>query len=206
MASLTACAPAQTPTPTPEPSPPPTSSTPKPGRPPLHIGETIHSHDFAFTPIEVGYTSILINGPFKGNTFDVFKPIEGYKFFYLKMTVQNQGIERARPPMYGYDAEFKVKVDKGYIYQEINQITSLSWANERWIGPADPKQRQEYPCSNHLIFDLNPEEQEELVVAFEILKDTQPTEISFRLFASPEFASKYGIETIIIPLPSNRKG
>ena len=78
----------------------------------------MHSHDFAFTPTEVGYTNILINGPFKGNTFDAFKPIKGYKFFYLKMIVQNQGIERASPPMYGGDTEFKVKVDKGYIYQE----------------------------------------------------------------------------------------
>ena len=102
---------------------------------------------------------------------------------------------------HGGDAEFKVKVDKGYIYQEINQIASLSWADEeRWIGLADPDQKQKCPCSNYLIFDLNPEGQEELVLAFEILEDTHPVEISFRLFASPEFVSEYGIKTIIIPL------
>lgn len=179
---------------------PPQSPTPQPSRPPLHIGETIYSHDFAFTPTELGYTSILICGPFKGNTFDAFKPIEGYDFFYLKMLVTNQGIERAEPPIYGRDGQFKVKVDKGYIYQEVNQITSLSWANERWIGQADFEQRRAYPYSNRLIFELNPEEDEELVVVFEILRDTKPTEITFRLFASPEFASQYGVETITIPL------
>lgn len=86
--------PPPTPVPTPTPSPLPTPSTPSPApapqqtpcRPPLPIGETMHSHDFAFTPTEVGYTNILINGPFKGNTFDAFKPIKGYKFFYLKMS------------------------------------------------------------------------------------------------------------------------
>ena len=117
------------------------------------------------------------------------------------MVVQNEGVERAEPPVYNRHGEFKVEVDKGYIYQEINQIANLSWADvKRWVGSADQEQRRAYPCSNHLVFDLNPEEQEELVVAFEILENTLPIEVSFRLFASPEFASEYGVETIIIPI------
>lgn len=193
-------APAPAPTPAPPVTPAPTPET-KPSRPPLKIGETIYSHDFSFTPVEVGYTELLINGPFAGNTFEAFKPIEGYKFVYLRMVVQNEGVERAEPPLYSRRGEFKVEVDKGYIYQEINQIANLSWADvKRWVGSADQEQRRAYPCSNHLVFDLNPEEQEELVVAFEILENTLPIEVSFRLFASPEFASEYGIETIIIPI------
>ena len=187
--------------PTPAPSP-----SSKPSRSPLDIGETMYSHGFAFTPVEVGYSEILINGPFVGNTFQAFKPIEGYKFFYLNMVIQNQGIERAKPPMYSGHAEFKVKVDKGYIYQEINQIASLSWADEkRCIGSADPEQRLKYPGSNRLVFELNPEEQEELVVVFEIPENTVPIEVSFRLFAAPEFASEYGVETVIIPIEAVSK-
>lgn len=194
-ASVPAPAPAPAPTPAPMPTPTPTpmpketptlTPAPTPSVIEIEMGQSFKVDSFRFEPISVGVAERIITGPYRGGVYFLSEPKIGYKFVYLKVKVCNEGVERKEPPLYGRDGEFKVKVDRGYTYQDIDSIASLGFGSERYIGEATEKDREQYPTLISYIFELNPEEEGELVKAFEILKDTEPIEFTFRLLGHVE--------------------
>jgi len=152
----------------------------------VEIGQSFEVDSFRFEPISMGIAERIITGPYSGGVYFLSEPKTGYKFVYLKVKVCNDGMERKEPPLYGRDGEFKVQVDRGYIYQDIASIASLGFGSERWAGEATEEDKSQYPILNSSAFDLNPEEEDELVKAFEILEDTEPIEFTFRLLGRVE--------------------
>lgn len=185
---LASCAPTAVPTPTPTPTPAPTpQETPSPTTTlapsviEVEIGQSFEVDSFRFEPISIGVAERIITGPYKGGVYFLSEPKAAYKFICLRVKVRNEGMERKAPPLYGRDGEFKAKVDRGYIYQDIASIASLGFGSERYVGEATEKDREQYPTLASYVFELNPEEEAELVKAFEILRDTEPLEFTFRL-------------------------
>ncbi len=189
---LASCAPTAVPTPTPTPAPTPAPTptpqetptptpTPTPSIIEVEIGQSFEVDSFRLEPISMGTAERIITGPYKGEVYFLSEPKAGYKFVYLRVKVRNEGMERKRPSLYGGDGEFKVKVDRGYTYQDIDSIASLGFGSERYVGEATEKDREQHPTLASYVFELNPEEEAELVKAFEILQDTEPLEFTFRL-------------------------
>lgn len=152
----------------------------------IRVGETLKTKDFLFQPLSLNNTKYVINGPYKGKYYAMLKPKNGYKFIILKLKITNIGIERTEVPLYLRDGEFKVKVDRGYIYEDISASLSYNPGGGRWVKSAEDYDRRKYPILVDYAFSLNPEESIELVKAFEILENTEPIEFQFRLLGNIE--------------------
>ena len=114
--------------------------------------------------------------------------------------VRNVGVKRKAPFLYLHHGNFEVMVDRGYFYEDINQVTALSCGGQRRVGPATDTDRAIYPTSDQYVAELNPKEQDGLVKIFEILEDTEPVQITFKGF---------GFEQILIgvsKVPLNVQG
>ena len=147
----------------------------------IKMRELLKTADFAFQPISVNTTKYVITGPYKGRRYALHKPKTGYKFVYLKLRVTNVGMECKGAPLYTRDGEFKVKVDRGYIYKDFAPTAAFFPGSKNWAREATETDRSQYPTLVNYVYRLCPEEKIELVKAIEILKDTEPTEFTFRL-------------------------
>jgi uncharacterized protein YpmB len=147
----------------------------------LELGQSLSIDEFEFRPLSVSDAKLIITGQYAGGVYYVSEPKTGYRFVYLEVEVVNKGKERKQPPLLGGDGEFKLVTQTGNTYQDIASIASLGFGSERWVGEASKEDKEKYPILVNYTFELQPNEQAELVKAFEIPEDSKPAYLTFRL-------------------------
>jgi len=147
----------------------------------IELGQAFTAEGFEYTPVLMGMDKHVYTGPTAGAGFALFEANSGYKWVWLKTVVRNVGTEAKTPPFYKKDGGFKVKVDNGDIYEDIQQVESLGLANERYLGSATEEDQEKFVNLRSYVFKLEPGADGTMVKAFEVPEDTGPVEFSFQL-------------------------
>ena len=148
------------------------------------IGTKIVGHNFSYSMLKYGETEFVVKGPYRGDSYSVFKPKSGYKFVLIFIKIANIGNIVEDAPLYSGDGNFQVKTNNGSLYDDISPF--LTPKRNYWVRNTNKPSISGYPVLNDYAFRIYPGESETLLKAFEIPIWSSPTEFKFRLLGDIE--------------------
>jgi hypothetical protein len=150
----------------------------------IKLGDTLKTDNFAYCTLRYSEENYIVKGQYINKNYAICKAKTGYKFILLFLEITNIGKKVKDTPLYSGDGNFSVKTDKENIYDDISPY--LNPTKERCQKTTKKEIYQRYPFLNDYAFRVYPGEKEILVKAFEIPKNSNPTEFNFRLLGDIE--------------------
>lgn len=148
------------------------------------IGSKFVGGIFAYHMLKHSEAEFVIKGPYKGDSYAVFKPKSGYKFVLLFIEISNIGNKVEDAPLYAGDGDFYVITNIGELYADISPF--LIPTGDYWVQNTNRPSSLGYPVLNDYARGVYPRKSEVLVKAFEIPIWSNPKEFKFRLLGDIE--------------------
>ena len=146
------------------------------------IGSKIVGRLFSYKILKHIEADFVVKGPYKRDSYSIFKPKSGYKFVVLFVEITNIGNTVESAPLYSHDGEFNVTTNNDDSYADISPfLTPKGYYGDYWVQSTNDPDSLGYPVLNGYAFRVYPRESEVLVKAFEIPIWSSPAKFKFRL-------------------------